>query len=121
MARIFPFQPYRYSPQAGPLENLVTQPYDKISPAMQSRYLALSPHNLVRIVLGERLPSDSEQQNVYTRAGAHLREWIESGVLQREREPSLYAYYQKFTVPDTGEMLERKGFIGLGAVEDYSA
>ena len=26
---------YRYTEKAGPLENLVTQPYDKISPAMQ--------------------------------------------------------------------------------------
>ena len=35
--------------------------------------------------------------------------------------PSLYAYFQEFTVPDTGERLTRKGFIGLGAVEDYDA
>jgi uncharacterized protein (DUF1015 family) len=33
----------------------------------------------------------------------------------------LYAYYQRFTVPDTGQTLERKGFIGLGALEEYSA
>jgi Protein of unknown function (DUF1015). len=43
MAKIFPFQPYRYSESAGDLANLVTQPYDKISPAMQKRYLSLSP------------------------------------------------------------------------------
>ena len=29
--------------------------------------------------------------------------------------------FQEFTVPDTGETLVRKGFIGLGAVEDYEA
>ena len=40
LARIFPFQPYRYSAKAGPVENLVTQPYDKISPEMQARYLS---------------------------------------------------------------------------------
>jgi uncharacterized protein (DUF1015 family) len=121
LARIFPFQPYRYSPQAGPAENLVTQPYDKISPAMQARYLALSPYNLVRVHLGEKFPSDSGQDNVYTRAAASLNAWIAEGILERESAPSLYAYYQRFTVPDTGETLERKGFIGLGAVEDYSA
>jgi uncharacterized protein (DUF1015 family) len=42
------------------------------------------------------------------------------GALLRETEPSLYAYFQEFSVPDTGERLLRKGFIGLGAVEDYS-
>ena len=42
-------------------------------------------------------------------------------MLAKESTPSLYAYFQKFTVPDSGQALERKGFIGLGAVEDYSA
>jgi uncharacterized protein (DUF1015 family) len=121
LARIHPFQPYRYTAKAGAPENLLTQPYDKISPAMQSRYLSLSPYNLVRIILGEKSPSDSERDNVYTRAGAYLNGWIGDGVLAREAEPSLYAYFQRFTVPDTGQVLERKGFIGLGAVEDYSA
>ena len=121
MARIYPFQPYRYSPNAGPLEKLVTQPYDKISPAMQARYLSFSPYNLVRVILGERSPSDTDLDNVYTRAAANLNEWIAVGVLQRDPQPSLYAYYQEFTVPDSGEKLQRKGFIGLGAVEDYSA
>ena len=121
MARIYPFQPYRYNDNAGPIENLVTQPYDKISPAMQARYLSLSPYNLVRLILGERFPTDSDQENVYTRAAATLSAWIGNGILERENAPSLYAYYQRFTVPDTGQTLERKGFIGLGALEEYSA
>lgn len=121
MARIYPFQPYRYSAKPGPIGDLVTQPYDKISPAMQSRYLSLSPYNLVRITLGEKFPTDSEKNNVYTRAGQTLNAWIANGVLEREAAPSLYAYYQRFTVPDTGRTLERKGFIGLGALEEYSA
>jgi uncharacterized protein (DUF1015 family) len=50
-----------------------------------------------------------------------LNTWIAQGILERESEPSLYAYYQRFTVPDTGQTLERKGFIGLGALEEYSA
>jgi uncharacterized protein (DUF1015 family) len=121
LARIFPFQPYRYSPKAGSLDHVVTQPYDKISPEMQTRYLALSPYNLVRLLLGQRLETDNAESNVYTRAAGLLQEWIETGILERDREPALYAYFQKFTVPDTGETRERKGFIGLGAVEDYSA
>jgi uncharacterized protein (DUF1015 family) len=121
MARIFPFRPYRYAPAAGKLDDLVTQPYDKISPAMQARYLSLSPYNLVRIILGERHWSDSDNDNVYTRAARHLGDWIAGGILQQENEPSLFAYFQEFTEPDTGERLTRQGFIGLGAVEDYSA
>jgi uncharacterized protein (DUF1015 family) len=121
LARIYPFQPLRYTEKAGPIGNLVTQPYDKISPSMQARYLSLSPHNLVRVILGERHAGDNDSNNVYTRAAAHLNDWISSGVLARDPEPGIYPYFQEFTVPDTGERLVRKGFIALGGVEEYSA
>jgi uncharacterized protein (DUF1015 family) len=120
MAKIFPFQPYRYSHAAGAPASLVTQPYDKISPEMQIRYMALSPFNLVRIILGERFSSDSDANNVYTRAATFLKDWTVRGVLAQDPEPSLFAYFQDFSVPDTGERLSRHGFIGLGAIEDYA-
>ena len=121
MANIVPFQAYRYTAKAGPLEDVVTQPYDKISPEMQQRYLRTNPHNLVRIILGERFPSDTEANNVYTRAAQFLRDWIAQSVLARDTEPALFAYFQEFTSPDSGQRLVRKGFIGLGPVEEYSA
>jgi uncharacterized protein (DUF1015 family) len=121
LTHIYPFQPLRYTAQAGPLGNLVTQPYDKISPVMQSRYLSLSPHNLVRLILGEHRPSDTETDNVYTRAAGYLNAWQSAGVLARDAEAAVFPYFQEFTVPDTGERLVRKGFIALGPVVDYSA
>ena len=121
MAQIYPFQPLRYTDRAGKLENLVTQPYDKISPAMRTRYLALSPYNLVRVILGERSLADTDSDNVYTRAARHLNDWTASGVLARDQEPAIFPYFHEFTVPDTGERLVRKGFIALGPVEPYSA
>jgi uncharacterized protein (DUF1015 family) len=33
----------------------------------------------------------------------------------------MFAYFQEFVVPDTGERLVRKGFIAVGRVEEYSA
>ncbi|MGE5571178.1 MAG: DUF1015 domain-containing protein [Rhodospirillales bacterium] len=120
MAKIYPFQPWRYTPKAGPLDQLVTQPYDKITPEMRSRYLALSPYNLVRVILGERNPSDSASDNVYTRAARHMSDWIAAGILEQDAEPGFYAYFQEFASPDGGERLVRKGFIGLGEVEDYA-
>ncbi|MFN7924749.1 MAG: DUF1015 domain-containing protein [Bryobacteraceae bacterium] len=122
MARIFPFQPYRYTQAAAvALDHLVTQPYDKIYPDMRERYLSLSPYNLVRIILGKPQPTDSASDNIYTRGAAHLNDWIAKGVLAREAEPSFFAYFQEFRDPDSGETLVRKGFIGLGQVEEYSA
>jgi uncharacterized protein (DUF1015 family) len=121
LATLKPFQPYRYSSQAGDPANLLTQPYDKINPAMQARYLARSPHNLVRIVLGERRDSDDDANNVYTRGSALFQEWIRAGLLAQDSAPGFYAYFQDFKVPDSGERLTRKSFIGLGKLEDYSA
>ncbi len=121
LALIFPFRPFRFSALAGPLEDLLTQPYDKISPSMQANYLAANPHNVVRVILGERLPSDHDQANVYTRSAAYFNDWIAGGILAQDPDPGFYAYFQEFRVPDSGEILSRRGFIGLGAVEPYEA
>ncbi|MCU1339623.1 MAG: hypothetical protein JWO19_5204 [Bryobacterales bacterium] len=121
LAILKPFQPYRYTSKAGDPAHLLTQPYDKISPAMQAKYLAASPYNLVRVILGERQSSDNPSENVYTRAAQHLDEWIREGILAQDPQPGFYAYFQDFTVPDTSERATRMGFIGLGKVEDYSA
>ncbi len=111
MAQVFPFAAYRYSPGAGPIETLVTQPYDKISPAMKERYLSLSPHNLVRVIL----------EKDYQLASRHFTGWVANGVLARDPRPAFYAYFQEFADPDSGERLTRKGFIGAGQVEEYAA
>ena len=42
-------------------------------------------------------------------------------MLKQDAEPAFYAYFQEFSVPDVAGKMVRKGFIGLGAVEDYSA
>ena len=44
-----------------------------------------------------------------------------SGILARDSEAGIFPYFQEFTVPDTGERLVRKGFIALGAIEEYAA
>src|SRR5580693_4794107 len=88
---------------------------------MQAAYLAASPYNLVRVILGERHPSDDAGDNVYTRAARYLNDWIRDGILARDPAPGLYAYFQEFEVPDTGERAVRQGFIGIGKIEDYSA
>jgi uncharacterized protein (DUF1015 family) len=121
VAIVKPVQAYRYTSKAGDPESLLTQPYDKIGSELQAKYLAASPYNLVRIILGERFASDNESDSVYTRAAKHLTDWIRDGILAQDEAPGFYAYSQDFEVPDTGERASRSGFIGIGKVEDYSA
>ena len=121
MARIYPFRAWRYNPSAVRLEDVVTQPYDKISPAMQQAYYQRSPFNLVRIVLGLPELFDVEQgENVYTRAARDFRAWREQGILIQENVPCVFAYAQRFQVPGTETVKERRGFIALGKLQDYA-
>ncbi|MGA3090552.1 MAG: DUF1015 domain-containing protein [Terriglobales bacterium] len=128
MAFISPFRAWRYDPQQAPIQHVVTQPYDKISPAMQERYYQASPYNLVRIILGKRSPGDGESDNVYTRAARSFEDWRRTGVLRRDPEASVYRYSQTFALPGEAGSIpgslaraERSGFIALGRIEKYSA
>jgi uncharacterized protein (DUF1015 family) len=121
MARIYPFRAWRYNPSAVRLQDVVTQPYDKITPAMQQAYYQRSPFNLVRIILGLPELFDAEgHENVYTRAARDFRAWREQGVLIQEHEPCVFAYAQRFKAPGTDTVRERRGFIALGKLHDYS-
>ena len=120
MADIRPFPALRYNLQRVSAAQVVTQPYDKITPAMQEKYYAASPYNLVRIILGRRESADNTVENVYSRAAQFGRDWRAQGILQQDSAPSIYAYTQAFTSP-SGQRCERRGFIALGRVEDYSA
>jgi uncharacterized protein (DUF1015 family) len=120
MAEILPFRALRYDLQRVSAAQVVTQPYDKITPAMQEHYYAASPYNLVRIILGRREPDNNPANSVYSRAAAYGREWRAQGILRQDSAPSVYAYSQTFTAP-SGKSFERRGFIALGRIEDYSA
>src|SRR5215467_8957420 len=122
MARVYPFRALRYNPSLVRVEDCVTQPYDKITPAMQQAYYQKSTYNLVRIILGlPELFDGKETGDVYTRAARDFTAWRESGVLAQDSEPCVFAYSQKFTVPGSnGKVLERRGFIALGGLHDYS-
>jgi uncharacterized protein (DUF1015 family) len=120
MANIYPFRSLQYALEKVPIEKVVTQPYDKISIEMQERYYAAHPNNIVRIVSGKSFPDDTPSRNVYTRAAKYLKDWRESGMLRQSAEPAFFVYFQRFAVPGENEIRTRKGFVGLGQLEDYS-
>jgi uncharacterized protein (DUF1015 family) len=124
MAEIRPLRAFRYDPRRVSLEQVVTQPYDKITPEMQDRYYRASPYNLTRIILGRKEENDNPANNVYSRAANYFRKWREQEILREDKEPSIYLYSQRFCAPGTtasAARLERRGFVALGRIEDYSA
>jgi len=125
MARVYPFRALRYNPSLVRLTDVVTQPYDKITPAMQQAYYQRSPYNLVRIILGLPELFDREQgegdSDIYSRAARDFRDWRKSGVLSQESEPAIFAYSQRFSAPGNGGAVqERRGLIALGELSEYA-
>jgi uncharacterized protein (DUF1015 family) len=121
MAEIQPFRAFRYDTNRVALKDVLTQPYDKITPAMQDRYYAASPYNLIAIEKGRVLPDDSPENNVYTRAARTVDEWIAQKFLLQDAAPNIYVYAQEFEVPGSHTRRARVGFIALTRLEDYDA
>jgi uncharacterized protein (DUF1015 family) len=126
MAKVYPFSAFRYNASKVSYDRVLTQPYDKISPAMQEKYYAADPHNLIVLEKGLVFPGDTapgvpDEKNVYTRAAAALETWIRDQIVVQDTRPCFYSYTQEYTVPGTQERRTRRGFIGAGKLEEYSA
>lgn len=107
MPRIEPFRGTHYK---GPiLTSLATQPYDRIDETLRAEYLKRSPHNTVRLILGEGEWHDE--------AAATLRRWGEEGVLVTDEKPCLYAYFQIYKTP-YGQRV-RRGLIARVELNEY--
>lgn len=119
MADVRPFAALRYgSALAQSLAEVLTPPYDVISPELQSDLLGRHPKNLIRIDLSADEAGDNETENRYTRAGRTLAQWIEEGTLVRDAEPAIYVYEQEFSMPD-GARRRRRGFFAAVRIEDF--
>jgi len=111
MAIIKPFRAIRYNQdKIGNINDVISQPYDRVRYGLQDEYYALSDYNVTRIIKGKESDSDSETDNVYTRANDFLNQWLKDGILKREDKPAYYVYHQTFPLP-SGETITRKAFI----------
>ncbi len=114
MAEVYPFRGYQYNPEkVGDLNRVVSPPYDKIDEEEREDLANNSIYNIVRIILSR---AREEGEDKYELAAKNLQDWIDEGVLQRDEEPGFYAYYQEYEAE--GEKRTRKGFIGLGRIEE---
>ena len=111
MAIIKPFRAIRYNQdKIGNINDVISQPYDRVRYGLQDEYYALSDYNVTRIIKGKEFDTDSETDNVYTRAYDFLNQWLKDGILKREDQPAYYVYHQTFPLP-SGKTITRKAFI----------
>src|SRR3954470_16364956 len=107
MADIRPFRALRYDTSKVKLADVVTQPYDKITPGMQNAYYEKSTANFVRFEL-------ADSSNPYDDARNFLAAVRASGVIRIEDRPALYLYEQGFTHPNAPQKkLRRRALITL--------
>jgi uncharacterized protein (DUF1015 family) len=101
VAVVKPFRGLRYNlDRVSDLSAVITPPYDVISPAEQLRYHKLNPYNVVRLDFGIDEPKDTPGNNKYTRAADYVKQWLDEGVLVREKSPALYLVQHRFTYND---------------------
>jgi uncharacterized protein (DUF1015 family) len=120
MADVQPLRGLRYARQkVGDLAQVVTPPYDVIDKEAQERYYARSPYNVIRLELGKEEVSDTNLNNVYTRAAATFAEWRAQGIIQQDRQPGYYLYQQIFRRND--QTYTRTSILARVRLEPWSA
>lgn len=116
MADIRAFRAHRYDlGRVGALSDVIAPPYDVIDPTLQQTLYDRSPYNVIRLILNQETPADSDSDNRYTRSAAVLRDWLRDDILKQDSARSLYAYEQDFTVE--GQHYTRKGFLARVRLE----
>lgn len=91
MAEIRPFRGLRYNQdKISDLSQVISPPYDVIPAEQQEAYHERNPYNIIRLELGKTFPTDTEDNNRYTRAAEYLKQWMEEGILMDEDQPVFY-------------------------------
>ncbi len=119
MAVITPFRGILYNMDRVLPEDVITQPYDKISPEARDACYERSPYSIARIIKGKDETGDDGKNNVYTRAKSDFRKWQNLGILAKDDRPALYCLAQTYEIE--GVKRTRKGLICMGRVEEYDA
>jgi len=115
---VLPVQAFRYDPGVvGSLGDVVAPPYDVISPEDQQDLYARHPANVVRLILGRQYPTDTDDDNRYTRSQADLTAFLASGAIKQDAGPAFYVYEQSFRLPN-GRTVTRRGVVGRWRIQD---
>ncbi len=113
-SKILPFKGVLYNQERVKFSDVVTPPYDVISPEMQEEFYQRSPYNFVRVDLARE-----EGDARYETAQRTYQQWLRNHILKRDEKPALYFHHQIFKLPD-GSEVTRKGFFAVRKIEDFS-
>lgn len=112
--RFEPFPTLRYATsESTDITPVTSPPYDVFDESVRASYAATDAHNIVRI----DYPLESDGENRYQACAQTLTEWLTSGVLQTDEQPSFSIYRMTFT-DEAGATRTTIGVIGALEVVD---
>ena len=118
MVDVRPFRGLRYGGTLRDgLTQLISPPYDVISPAHQKALYDRNPYNAVRLELSEGRPEDTEADNRYTRTAETFKEWLREGVLAPEESPAMYVVEESYRVGNRTQA--RTGLTACVRLEEF--
>ncbi|MBE0417631.1 MAG: DUF1015 domain-containing protein [Coriobacteriia bacterium] len=110
MARFRPFKAYTYARTSPDISDLTAPPYDVISEQQRTSLLTRSANNVVALELPEGSLDPATPGNRYATGRYRWREWRDTGVLVRDRVPTIYVLEQRYLLH--GREMRRRAFIG---------
>lgn len=93
------------------MDELVSPLFDVVS-EKQRRHLYENEHNSIHI-------SVPDEKDASLSASRRVVKWKQTGVIQQDPLPSIYVYYQHFTLPGSTNELIRKGFVANIKIYDW--
>ena len=122
MVAAAPFRGLRFVPAVvGDPGRVTAPPYDVISPEARETYAAMSPYNVVRLILARPSPAGGPEPGVdgtadYREAAELLGAWQAEGVLRRDKAPCLYVYEETYALH--GRRLVQRGVLAGVTLDD---
>jgi len=112
MVEIAPFEGITFNTEKiGKIDDVMSPPYDIISPEMQTKLYEKNEYNFVRLILGKQFPSDTDHNNRYTRARELFDVWQKKHVLVASSKQVIYPYKIEYTLG--GKKKTMNGFFVL--------
>jgi uncharacterized protein (DUF1015 family) len=122
MVAAAPFRGLRFDPDVvGDHAQVTAPPYDVISPEARDAYAAMSPYNIVRLILARPGPDDGsaaegDGTSDYREVADLLARWRAEGVLRRDEATCLYVYEEIYEL--RGGRRVQRGVLASVALDD---
>lgn len=111
MSNVKPFKAIKYNTEKVLLKQVITPPYDVITPEMREKFLTKSQYNAVRL----DLPVGGDDR--YKTVASLYKQWREEKILIKEEKPGFYIYEQIYEFD--GKQYARSGFVGMIKLSEF--